>query len=341
VTYLAIPEPAWTGLAGGDEQEAKWVADRDRKFALMMDSVERLMPISSQLADQGDLLHCTPAVLREIPQAADWYVCAAGYALNTLQYIREAPTNYGLNRRVRGVRDRIMKGGDVPDEQLAAFSNWVNAELSILYKGPRDLATVRAIAFGVLGARAVGQGQNIGGEDGVYLLRRLVADRAVVLGIPVHADTGDGFVHIDTDPTLIHRTRKLRLGTNILCDFSGGGRHADILVTDQRVVLALGEIKARKDVSNIWESWMPQIVDHMRTWAGDAPDAARLFFGTLITEEMLDGLTSGGVRRAGLKTLYENGLLSSAYNLSKIAAGDPASVREFEIFMRSLARRVR
>lgn len=340
--YLKLPEPNWQALPGGDEQEAKWVADRDRKFTLMMEAIEEFVPLSEELHESGHLLTCSPQVLRDTPDAADWYLCAAGYALNTLQYIREAPRNYGLSRRVRTIRDRLLDGRQVSDGDLMAFSQWVNSELDSLYKDSlRDLEAVRGIAFGILGGRAVGRGQNLGGEDGVVLLRRLMADRAVSLGTPIFVDDGEGFVPLENDPTEIHKAPRIRLGENIVCDFSGGGRHADIKVTDQRVVVALGEIKARKDVSNIWESWMPQIVDHMRTWAGDAPDAVRLFFGTLITDEMLDGVTSGGVRRAGLRSLYNNGLLSSAYNLSKIAAGDAAAIADFDVLIEAVVDRVR
>lgn len=340
MSFLHLPEPDWQALPGGTGQEAKWIADRDRKFSLMMESVERFAALSADLHGSGDLVKCSPRVLRTRPEAVDWYISAAGYALNTLQYIRDAPKSFGVTKRVRTIRDRLLSGLQVSDDELASFSSWINAELTSLY-GRReiDLTQVRGIAFGVLGARAVGRGQNIGGDDGVHLLRRLIVSRARDLGIAIWMDVNGYFVR-DDHPGLPEDVPRIRLGNNIVCDFSGGGGRADVRVMDRRVVLALGEVKARKDVSNVWESWMPQVVDHMRTWAGDSPDASRLFFGTLITDDMLSGMSSGGVRRAGLRTLYNNGMLTSAYNLSKIAAGVTDASKDFDILMNQLAQRV-
>jgi hypothetical protein len=181
-----------------------------------------------------------------------------------------------------------------------------------------------------------GQGQNLGGDDGIDLLKRLLVREMSLRGVQAQLDLGSGFEPLSKEHRLADSAR-LRFGRRIICDFSGGGRHADLRVTDQNVVVALGEVKARKDTSNVWESWMPQIVDHMRTWTGDDPDSVRLFFGTLITQEMVNGLSSGGVKRAGLKTLFNNGLLTAAYNISKIAASDAAASRDFRILVDELA----
>ena len=84
------------------------------------------------------------------------------------------------------------------------------------------------------------------------------------------------------------------------------------------------------DLSNMWESWMPQIVDHMRSWKRDFPTAARLFFGTIITAEMVGGKSLKGTGHVGLEELYEEGSLTAVFNLSGIVAQDSAALRSFD-----------
>ena len=340
--YLDIPEPDWDALPGGSEQEAKWIAERDRKFSLMMEEVRNVIPLAEELERRSTLLKCSPGILRSHPAAVDWYLCAAGYALNALQYIRQSPKNFGLHRRVLTVRSRLLAQKPIPTAELACFSAWVNSELDVLYKDlAPEVRTVSGIVFGMLGARAVGKVQNLAGKDGVDLLRRLLVESATRLGIEVTAELDDGAIRIGVKPTVLYKAQRIRLGKNIVCDFTAGGGHADIRITDQGLLVAVGEVKARKDVSNIWESWMPQVADHMRTWTGETPDALRLFFGTLITEEMLGGFSANMTRRTGLVTMYKNGTLSSAYNLSKIASGNPTAQKEFGYLMEQLRSRVR
>jgi len=339
MSYMSLPEPDWSALVGGSEAEAKWVADRDRKFGLILENAAKFLPLSEELAKRGLLFEATAEVLQQEPLAVDWYLSACGYALNTLQYIRERPSNLGLAPRILTVRRRLLRGDPVPDHELQAMSRWLNLELGELYRGEaRTIDTARAVAFGLLGARSLGQGQNLGGNEGVELLKKLLVKEMAVRGIRTSLEVDGAFLPLSKEHR-ISESPRLRFGSRILCDFSGGGGHADIKVTDRKVIVALGEIKSRKDLSNIWESWMPQIVDHMRTWAGDSPDSVRLFFGTLITEEMVNGLSVGGGKRAGLQTLFRNGLLTCAYNISKIAASDTAASKDFLVFVGELAAR--
>ena len=337
--YLTLPEPDWDALEGGAD-ESKWVLDRDRKVGLVVDLIDPLLVLSRALDEQGAAFSSTPEILRADPNAIDWYLALAGFALNTLQYIRERPANFGITRRVLTVRKNLLEGKEVADADLTALTLWINTELAELYPEERQtLENARAVVWAILGGRALGQGQNLGGDDGVLLLKRLLATRFEQRDVPVFVDMGDGFISW-RHPEQLTRASRLRFEQRLVADFSGGGRHADIRVTDGGVTIAQGEIKARKDISNIWESWMPQVVDHMRTWAGDNPDAVRLFFGTLITTEMVAGLSSGDVRRAGLKTLYRNGMLSSAYNLSKIASSDRAAEQDFDVLVDQLYQRI-
>lgn len=66
---------------------------------------------------------------------------------------------------------------------------------------------------------------------------------------------------------------------------------------------------------------MPQVTSHMTTWTHEFPNAARLFFGTLITKEMIDGLSRMKTKHVGLRDLHNSGHLTSAYNLSQIVEG--------------------
>lgn len=338
--YLDLPEPDWASLVGGADDESRWTLDRDRKVGLVSEMAEVYLQLSADLDQQGLLLSCTPQVLKATPKAVDWYLAAAGYALNTLQYIRQRPENFGLSRRVRTVRDNILKGSPVSAEDLDAFCRWLSTELEELYpEERRTLQNARAVAFAILGGRALGQGQNLTGDEGVLLLKRLMATAFEHREVPVFVDTGDGFIPW-RNPDQLARAQRLRFGQRLVADFSGGGRHADVHVSDAGVTIAVGEVKARKDLSNIWESWMPQVADHMRTWVGDNADAARLFFGTIITEEMVQGVSSGQVLRNGLRTMYRNGTLSGAYNLSKVAASDPVASRDFHTFIEELQKLV-
>lgn len=126
------------------------------------------------------------------------------------------------------------------------------------------------------------------------------------------------------------KRQRIRFGGRITCEFISGGDRPDIIIFLDRVTIAVGEIKGRKDLSNVWESWMPGVYNHTRTWTGQNPDAARLFFGTLINEAMLEGSSSHGTQHVGLKTLWRQGLLTAAYNVSKVAENDHLAVQQFQ-----------
>ena len=104
--------------------------------------------------------------------------------------------------------------------------------------------------------------------------------------------------------------------------------------------LIVAEVKGRKDLSNVWESWMPQVADHMRTWTKEFPDSARLFLGTLITRDMIEGRSSRGTARTGLRQLYQDGLLTGAFNVSAVVEKRPPSAQDFDELMRTLAKLV-
>ena len=47
--------------------------------------------------------------------------------------------------------------------------------------------------------------------------------------------------------------------TGSILDFRGGGNRPDIKIDRDHETQLVGEVKGRKDSSNVWESWMPQL----------------------------------------------------------------------------------
>lgn len=328
--YLLLPPPDWTAVLGGSDEEARWIADRDRKFGMITEQALAFEDLAQELERRGLLFLATPAVLAELPLAVDWYVSLAGYALNTLNYVRQAPLSHGLNIRARTVRDSLAQRRPVSLEQREALAEWINADLQKLYPAQsRSASLARAVVFGILGGRSLGRSQNVAGDDGVLLLKRLFVSGMEGRGHDIELSAHEQWKPYD-EASNLQETTKIRLAGQIVCDFGGGGNRPDVVIRDKGLVIANGEVKARKDISNVWESWMPSIENHLRTWTAETPDAVRLFFGTLVTPDMVDGTTHGGAYRAGLKQWHQNGLLQNSYNLTKAIADDTAAVRTFK-----------
>lgn len=339
--YLELASPDWEVLLGGSE-EAAWIADRNRKFGLAAEVGASVLHVADELERRGLLFRCTPDVLREVTFSADWYVSLAGFSMKTLQNITVGPANFGLSRQAKGLVERLRKGQSAPDDQLLAFSEWINSEIDTLFPpDERDRAMAIATVLIVLGGRVIGRGQNLGGDDAVDLVKSLLVEAFEKRGHSVEVQLQDiSWVEYRPEHNLPKRQR-IRFGGRITCEFISGGDRPDIIVFLDRVTIAVGEIKGRKDLSNVWESWMPGVYNHMRTWTGQNPDAARLFFGTLISKAMVEGSSSHGTQHVGLKTLYRQGLLSAAYNVSKVAENDAGAVRRFEEFVDALEALVR
>ena len=336
MTYLALAPPDWETLIGGTRESA-WIADRNRKFGLAAEVAGIMLETADRLESRNLLFRCTPEVLLEIPFAADWFVSLAGFSMKTLQYIRVGPSNFGLQRQAKGMVERLRSGSVPPRDQLQAFSEWINSEIDSLFPpDERDRSIATTTVAMILGGRVIGQGQNLGGDYAVDLLKTLLVEAVERRGkqVEVQMDNGD-WVEYRPEHNLPQRQR-LRFGGRITCEFISGGDRPDIVIRRDLVTIAVGEIKGRKDLSNVWESWMPGVYNHMRTWTGENPDAARLFFGTLINEAMIEGSSSHGTRHVGLKTIHRQGLLTAAYNISKVAENDSVALRQFDDFVQAL-----
>jgi hypothetical protein len=337
MSFLELAPPDWNALPGGDAEEASWLGARARKLAFAAESVKTVGDTASNLNRRDALFHSTPEVLLEVPHAARFYLDLLGLTRKTLNIMYERVVRFGLSVSPETIATNLLEGRNVSARNLAAFSAFVNEELDAIYpeeSRTADLAVGTVLT--IVGARIHGRVQNMAGDDAVVLLKGLLVAAMETQGVGVEVLTEAGkWIAFDPVLNLLKHTR-LRFGGRLICEFIPGGNRPDIKILLNGVTLAVGEVKGRKDMSNLWESWMPQIAGHLRTWTVEHPDAPRLFFGTIITDEMIEGVTAAGTHHAGLKVLQKNGLLTAAYNLSLTAGGDAAATAAFSTFCNQL-----
>jgi hypothetical protein len=269
-----------------------------------------------------------------VPFAADWFISLAGYSLKTLKQLVHIPQAAGLTRRADGVVTALREGRSISSDELEAFARWVNSEIDQVFpvKPTPDEAELRVAL--ILGGRIVGMGQNTGGDDAVVLVKRLFVERLHRLGCEV--SSGGAFEGYESSTDLLKQTH-IRFGKTLVCEFVSGGNRPDLKVMFNGRPVLVAEVKGRKDLSNVWESWMPQVADHMRTWATEFRDTARLFLGTLITREMVEGRSARGTARTGLRQLYQDGFLTGAFNVSAVVEKRAPSLQDFAELMTTLA----
>ena len=106
---IPVPAPKWDKMVG-EASEAAWVADRDRKAGLAAEKVRQIQAAREHLAARNALFTASPKVLREVPFAADWLICLAGYSLKTLKQLFLIPRAAGLTRRADGIVAALEKG---------------------------------------------------------------------------------------------------------------------------------------------------------------------------------------------------------------------------------------
>lgn len=344
---LQLRPPDWSALLGVSS-EAEWIVDRDRKLESASRYASRLQETIHKLKSREAVYRASPKVLLELPFSGLWYVSLAGFSQKTLSNIKEGPKAFGMTlapatvvKNLTRLDDSYASAAQRPSRppsanELQCFCNWVNDEISRAHPPQyRDEERAMLTAALILGGRIIGQGQNSGGEVAVALLKELlVRGLAPRYGLEVLRD-GQWRV---SEPTLtVESESYFRLGGKMVLEFVSGGNRPDLKITVDDTPLVVAEIKGRKDLSNLWESWMPQVASHMRTWRNEFPDAARLFFGTLINAQMVEGMSIRGTHHIGLRELHEDGSLTSAYNVAKVAARDQAAQASFDDLLRSLA----
>jgi hypothetical protein len=321
-----LPEPHWQVLPGGTA-DLQWIEDRDRKVALGGLCAATFIELSDVLAQRQALLHPTPDVLIDHPKSIDWYISLAGYSLKALRSLREIPKAAGLKWSLGHLRDLILSRQASP-AALLPVAAWLSKEIDSLY--PLGLSQREAefrVAL-VLGGRIVGQGQNLGGDQAVTLTKRLLFAALARHGCQVLHQ--DGIYRPATDIAEVEHSPILRVASRVLVDFTAGGDRPDMKVSVDGHVYLVAEIKGRKDLSNQWESWMPQVVDHMTTWQHEYPRAERLLLATVITPEAIEGQSMRGTARVGLRQLYANGALTGVVNLSHAVAGQAEAAGDLE-----------
>jgi hypothetical protein len=329
--------PDWANLTN-ESAEADWLADRDRKASYIFELSESILRTADLLSDAGALFTPDVEILLRHSFSIDWYISLAGLSLKTLGNLKEGPVNYGLKKRVRGIRDKLAVGSNVDRSELKSLTNWLSDQINGVW--PQDDRSVdRAVLMvsAILGGRAIGQGQNAGGNDAVVALKAAIIDHCQRLSISVEGrHNGIWAQHTVSQPALL--CKELRLDSRLICEFFTAGDTPDVKFRElnSSYPIAVGEVKGRKDKSNIWESWMPQVVDHMNTWSNEYPYSLRLFFGTLITENMINGESARGTERRGFRSLHSIDQIHGVYNLSKISGGDVQSVKEFDDLIKGL-----
>lgn len=333
-----LPEPAWGRVVGGSA-EVDWLADRDRKLGLIVENSTEILTTAADLERAGQLFSPAPEVLAAQPFAVDWYVSLAGFSLKTLGNINDLPRRFGMQRKVRGVRDALVDRRAVDHPNLAGLAAWLSHEIDSTWpSADRTYERALVVVSAVLGGRAIGQGQNLGGTAAVQLLKTALVASASATGHPVDGQSEDGCWHPSSPARQAALARSLRLAGRLRVDFPIGGNTPDVIFTVDGRTVAVGEVKGRKDQSNVWESWMQQVADHMRTWAREYRQSYRLLFGTLISESMVEGESSRGVERKGLRSLHDDGHLDGVYNLAKLTASEDHAVDSFNDLVATLLR---
>jgi hypothetical protein len=339
VIYPELKPIVWQGLVGGDEDTSAAITARDRKLAAAANHASVGLPLARRLEASGALFVATSQILATEPYAARWYLDLAGLTGKLISKLKASYRATGLTISPETIAANREAGRLVAPHQLVAFAEWINEKLAELYPEQArtfDLAATTTLALA--GARIDGRVRNMAGDDAVLILKRLLVGAFAERGAAIQVAHEQGAWAEYSDTTDLTEQRFLRFGGRLVCEFVAGGNRPDIKVSVDGIVIAQGEVKGRTDLSNLWESWMPQINGHLQTWAADISMARRLFFGTIITPEMIDGVTKGGTRHTGLKAFAASGLLSAAYNLTNTVEGEPAALAAFDDLIEQLNR---
>jgi hypothetical protein len=333
---LALSEPDWPNLAGGN---GDWAVDRSRKLASAAAETPRIIDTACALDSRGALFECRPEVLEELPWAAQIYVDMLALSKKMLKAMHAEVKSHGCcvaaNTLVKNLRNGKPK---VNLANRIGLANFINTQIATnLPVETRSFELALATALCTRGASHQGAATARAGADGVRLLKTHLVTAFEARGFAVEvgpAEVGPwsplGEVEYGLDRPF------LRVGERLVIDLTTKGDHPDVVATLDGTILAVGEVKARKDLSNTWESWVPSIVDHLRTWQSQSPHAARLFFGTVVTTVMIEGKTVRGTAHLGLRELRECGLLHAVYNLTLLAAGNAAAQTSFNQLVDSL-----
>ncbi len=337
---LDLAPPDWAALVGGSG-ELKWLAARDWKAVEAIREGEEHRQLFERLKAREAVFRADSDLLREEPFAAVWYSRLSGFSMKSLKNIREAPSIFGVSLGLPTIVAGLMEGRPYDDELLGAFCRFINAQIDAVHP-VRDRSDDAALHFvlTVLGGTIIGRQQNEGGTEAVRFVKNLVTDGLAGGGTRVDFWDGIAWAGLSEGASIADHAC-LRFGGCLEADFTGGGNRPDLEMKLGEDVLLVAEIKGRMDLSNVWESWMPQTADHMRSWAMNHPSAARIYLGTLVTQEMIDGASAQGTEeRTGLKQLFDEHALTTAFNITKIRQSDPEALAGWQTFMEVLRAKI-
>ena len=336
--YPKLAAINWKALVGGDADATAQIAARDRKLAAAAQLPDTVVALAKRLKAQNALFETTHKILIAEPLAARWYLDLAGLTRKLSVKLRPGWEAAGLTLSPETLAVNCANGRTVDKKHLKSFAAWVNGVLTDLH--PEQARTFNLAVCTVLtitGARIDGQVRNSAGNDAVLILKSLLTSAFATRGISVEAQGADDAWAAWEPGTDLLQTKRLKFGDRLVCEFMAGGNRPDIKVMIDGVVILVGEVKGRSDLSNVWESWMPQINGHLQTWTAENSGAPRVFFGTVVTEEMITGVTPAGTRHTGLRAFASNGVLSAAYNLANIVEGEPLAVAALDYLVDQLA----
>lgn len=329
--YPKLAPIDWKALVGGDADATAQIAARDRKLAAAAQLPDTVVALAHRLETIDALFSATPDILVSEPLAARWYLDLAGLTRKLSVKLQPGWRAAGLTLSPETLAVSRAEGRTVTPARLASFAEWINAILGELYPpAVRSPMLALCTVLAITGARIDGQVRNSAGDDAVLILKSLLTSAFAARGVAIEAQGADDAWATWEPGTDLLLAKRLRFGGRLVCEFVAGGNRPDIKVMLDGVVILVGEVKGRSDLSNVWESWMPQINGHLQTWTAENSQAPRAFFGTIVTDEMINGVTRGGTRHTGLRAFASNGVLSAAYNLSNIVEGEPAAVAAFD-----------
>ena len=335
--YPQLAPIDWKALVGGDADATAQIAARDRKLAAAAKLPGTVVALADRLEAQGALFCCTADILATEPLAARWYLDLAGLTRKLSVKLQPGWKAAGLTLSPETLAANREAGRTVAADRLAGFAEWINGILAELHPATaRSAELALCTVLTITGARIDGQVRNLAGDDAVLILKSLLTAAFSIRGIAVETQCADDSWEVWGPGVDLLARKRLRFGGRLVCEFVAGGNRPDIKVLLDDVVTLVGEVKGRSDLSNVWESWMPQISGHLQTWTAENSQAPRVFFGTIVTEEMIDGQTRAGTRHTGLRAFSNNGILRAAYNLSNIVEGAPGAVAAFDAFVDSL-----
>ena len=329
----------WAILVGGDADATAAVAARDWKLAAAAKLAETTIPLARRLEVAGSLFSCSAETLKQEPLAARWYLDLAGLTGKLIAKLKASYSAAGLEVSPESIASGREKGRPILDDRLINFSVWINDILLELYPtSARTFDSAIASVLSIMGARINAQVQNRIGDAAVLVVKQLLVGAFSTRHHGVEIETAPNVWAPYGQASNLAEGRNLRFGKRLVAEFIPGGNRPDIKFILNGIPVAQGEIKGRTDLSNIWESWVPQIQGHLQTWAHENPLAPRLFFGTIVTPTMISGKTVGGTQHVGLQTLAKGGLLQGAYNLANIVEGHPSASASFDRLVDELCR---